>query len=334
MSDDDSGTNRTCRFCFEDDSEGELIAPCACTGSQKYVHRTCLTRWQAHQTLEAASRRSEPSNPVVRCNVCHSTLQTPPPSGVELLSVVRPNGAQIAAVIGRGSLLVSRKTQLPDVSTMPLPLQVLLLSRLGHWLSHVYLLHTSEAADGGNGDDRILGVNMTREIFIDESNGCLIGATEAEPLEIRALKEKISVEAELLEGVAKARAAGVLVRFFIGGPCVSKEIVCIHAEEGVDGSCAATAGEDVRFGGGYAAVLGAATARAQQHPGAEKPVVCLCYGHARWAKNQLQNEVLRGDWGLNLEKASAAHLLRPDVRLDHAALLPESAGTHYIADAS
>ncbi|XP_051148064.1 uncharacterized protein LOC127263131 isoform X2 [Andrographis paniculata] len=35
-----------CRICF--DSEGEdLIAPCHCKGTQKYVHRSCLDYWRS-----------------------------------------------------------------------------------------------------------------------------------------------------------------------------------------------------------------------------------------------------------------------------------------------
>ncbi len=31
-----------CRFCFED---GQLISPCKCSGSQKWIHETCLKKW-------------------------------------------------------------------------------------------------------------------------------------------------------------------------------------------------------------------------------------------------------------------------------------------------
>lgn len=33
----------TCRFCFEE--EGILISPCACSGSQKWIHENCLVKW-------------------------------------------------------------------------------------------------------------------------------------------------------------------------------------------------------------------------------------------------------------------------------------------------
>ena len=36
-----------CRICLEDASLNELIAPCRCAGTSKYVHYTCLERWRA-----------------------------------------------------------------------------------------------------------------------------------------------------------------------------------------------------------------------------------------------------------------------------------------------
>ena len=37
-----------CRYCLEFGG-GELIAPCACRGDHKFVHRECLKRWQCQQ---------------------------------------------------------------------------------------------------------------------------------------------------------------------------------------------------------------------------------------------------------------------------------------------
>lgn len=34
-----------CRFCFTGAECGRLIEPCACAGSQRFVHRRCLRRW-------------------------------------------------------------------------------------------------------------------------------------------------------------------------------------------------------------------------------------------------------------------------------------------------
>ena len=36
-----------CRICLE--SEGELVSPCECRGSQRGVHLACLERWHVSQ---------------------------------------------------------------------------------------------------------------------------------------------------------------------------------------------------------------------------------------------------------------------------------------------
>lgn len=56
-----------CRFCWQgsDDGEGgELLAPCRCSGSVKYVHRRCLGAWQRTQRSQGALRKS------YRCDIC------------------------------------------------------------------------------------------------------------------------------------------------------------------------------------------------------------------------------------------------------------------------
>eukprot|EP00746_Dinoflagellata_sp_MGD_P044005 gnl/MRDRNA2_/MRDRNA2_207357_c0_seq1.p1 gnl/MRDRNA2_/MRDRNA2_207357_c0~~gnl/MRDRNA2_/MRDRNA2_207357_c0_seq1.p1 ORF type:complete len:184 (+),score=35.52 gnl/MRDRNA2_/MRDRNA2_207357_c0_seq1:73-624(+) len=52
---------KLCRFCFEE--EGSMVAPCACTGSIKWVHPKCLQLWQRTAYSE---RRAH----VEVCSVC------------------------------------------------------------------------------------------------------------------------------------------------------------------------------------------------------------------------------------------------------------------------
>lgn len=47
-----------CRICLEDASLNDLISPCLCAGTSKYVHHTCLERWRA-TTPRAFSRCCE-----------------------------------------------------------------------------------------------------------------------------------------------------------------------------------------------------------------------------------------------------------------------------------
>ena len=46
----------TCRICYED---GDMISPCACTGTMAHVHKECLEKWIA------VSHRST-------CELCHT----------------------------------------------------------------------------------------------------------------------------------------------------------------------------------------------------------------------------------------------------------------------
>ena len=44
--DDDEEDEQLCRYCFEGPEAGELLSPCECKGGQKWVHLSCLRRWQ------------------------------------------------------------------------------------------------------------------------------------------------------------------------------------------------------------------------------------------------------------------------------------------------
>lgn len=41
----DAGSPDYCRICFGGNEDGELIYPCACRGSMRYVHRSCIEEW-------------------------------------------------------------------------------------------------------------------------------------------------------------------------------------------------------------------------------------------------------------------------------------------------
>lgn len=51
---------KQCKFCWE--VGNNVIAPCACTGTMKFVHPQCLTTWLFQQN----------ENKV--CEVCHSLI--------------------------------------------------------------------------------------------------------------------------------------------------------------------------------------------------------------------------------------------------------------------
>lgn len=52
-----------CRFCFE--SDGELISPCNCRGTLKYIHIECLQKWRKTLPFNVFNKRD------IKCEICH-----------------------------------------------------------------------------------------------------------------------------------------------------------------------------------------------------------------------------------------------------------------------
>ena len=63
-------TTMQCRFCFGTDAR-DMISPCDCTGSSRYVHARCLRHWQ-NVSLQNTG------NPETRCRVCQATFRNLP----------------------------------------------------------------------------------------------------------------------------------------------------------------------------------------------------------------------------------------------------------------
>ena len=61
-----------CRVCFET-GDGVLIAPCACIGSQQWIHEACLRHWQRSLAGSQGAERAS------RCSVCTAPFALPPP---------------------------------------------------------------------------------------------------------------------------------------------------------------------------------------------------------------------------------------------------------------
>jgi len=63
---ENQGEERTglCRFCFTGSECGRLIEPCACSGSQRFVHKKCLRRWWRVSYHTRGQRETT-------CRVCH-----------------------------------------------------------------------------------------------------------------------------------------------------------------------------------------------------------------------------------------------------------------------
>jgi hypothetical protein len=76
-----------CRFCWGVEnasvSGGELLAPCRCDGSMRYIHRRCLQQWQkkclqvACQSGSHSSMCSAHLQAVTTCSICKQRYKVP-----------------------------------------------------------------------------------------------------------------------------------------------------------------------------------------------------------------------------------------------------------------
>jgi len=62
-----------CRWCFvEAAADDPLLSPCACLGTQRYVHASCLAAWQRQTQLDGRGDKAR------RCAVCTAPFEAPP----------------------------------------------------------------------------------------------------------------------------------------------------------------------------------------------------------------------------------------------------------------
>jgi RING-variant domain len=65
---------KICRYCLENETKEEkkletLIAPCACKGTHKWVHRSCLDKWRITVALDPFHDH------FFQCEICHKKFQ-------------------------------------------------------------------------------------------------------------------------------------------------------------------------------------------------------------------------------------------------------------------
>lgn len=112
-----SAADRQCRYCLAYGNEeglagpeGELVAPCGCTGGQQWVHLGCLRRWQRSVLV------TQPTHPALyaddvrttHCGVCTQRFRYQPPSRHELMAGF--TGAELASLVEERSLICASET--------------------------------------------------------------------------------------------------------------------------------------------------------------------------------------------------------------------------------
>ena len=213
-----------CRYCFEGKEEGELIAPCACRGHQKWAHHSCLIKWQRRQGRGTAS-----------CEVCkapwtvllhaldrelfvRAVRTNPRYPAVDEDALDEAAQAAITALMRPGFLILQTPARAEQAKSLPNVLPVsssqtslslfaymLSMQRTRHWLHGTYLILSRGASDASDQSDSIVAINLSRLASAEER--------DAEPqAELRPLFELL---------------APVVPPLLIGGPCHQTQPLCL-----------------------------------------------------------------------------------------------------------
>ena len=141
---------RMCRYCFDGEEEGELIAPCACKGGQRWVHLECLRRWQRMVLV------SQPTHPMFHgddlrqqtCNVCKQPYTCEPPTRHDLMRSF--TGVEIASLVDVGCIIAAGEEFSRELEEQldGMPPYLRHASSYEHWCRSAYVITGVQDDDG------------------------------------------------------------------------------------------------------------------------------------------------------------------------------------------
>ncbi|KAL1525616.1 hypothetical protein AB1Y20_020469 [Prymnesium parvum] len=313
-----------CRFCMEEAEAEELIAPCQCIGTQKYVHAACLHRWQAislrnrlkcpvcqHSYRDefiisayAGARQSIPRSRLDRVTtwLVHNFLWT---TGVGLLGGAvwqRQNYLLIAMVLAV-ILVWSVFRFLPfwwavvvDETGTP-SWQLIRYGQPLEGLGVGTLLVATHQIDAGIFRRSVLVITEH-----DQHTGSL-GYILNSPFDVNSDSEIVQLSQHALQLPVHAA-----ITHGRGGPVAMGEWIAFHSFADVSG--ARPLGHGHFVGGELTDIRRFALEHiehpqlpANEHPGAQLQLQVV-HGYAAWAAGQLEGEIRAGAW---VWRAGAAH---------------------------
>lgn len=263
-----------CRFCL-DAGEEPLLSVCACRGSGRWVHSSCLRRWQ--EVVQLSVNRPEDVSSEerhVRCTACRQAFEGFEPEDRQAL--LSRFAAASADDLGPGCLIrYAADYPVPDFGPGSELLRVLFEAKKAHFRNSVYLLAT--VAPGAAPDDKsaIVGVNLTRPVP-------LASCGAAGRLEEYARGQLSDAEA------AACRARGLKISLSFGGPVKPRALgPALLLSRSLPRGYAIGEPVELKNQGLRLAAAGGAPVELR-----------LFAGVARWSSAQLLGEVARRSWAL------------------------------------
>eukprot|EP00928_Gymnodinium_smaydae_P070397 TRINITY_DN54242_c0_g1_i1.p1 TRINITY_DN54242_c0_g1~~TRINITY_DN54242_c0_g1_i1.p1 ORF type:complete len:1126 (-),score=276.04 TRINITY_DN54242_c0_g1_i1:79-3456(-) len=170
----DENNEHGCRFCLLD--TGELVSPCACKGSGKFVHPACLRQWQKSVMLTQPTHPKYQTQIDAICNVCETPFKDPykPVSRraaiMEYIKESDDGPVPLAEMVKLGNFIVStrakstRNQELVErtLEAAAAGAQDSLKAKLGHFTQAVYFI-TMHDRVGRRGNGSVLAVNIEQQ---------------------------------------------------------------------------------------------------------------------------------------------------------------------------
>lgn len=294
-----------CRFCLEESPVEELITPCKCEGTSRYVHESCLRRWQgealcyehalvcqvcrSHFSLKpveklwrsSKSRSSEETTAALFDNV-----RTNPRYDRDAITrLPRSLRSRLRPLLDSGCLVLQTPQRARDESlarrgrqhndNVMIFFEAVLASRMAHWHKGIYLLAAKWERQGTDGSDALVGVNLG-------------GAPVSDPRgnELALLQEHLGPTTPF--------------QFLVGGPVGPEKLLALVPFEG-ELSHPLQRLVHIVEGGSTKALFGELRDVVQvlaREENLSPQSATVFQGHAVWSSDQLMSEVARGSWGL------------------------------------
>lgn len=293
-----------CRFCLEEGTIEEFITPCKCEGTSRFVHESCLRRWQTealcyeHSLVCQVCRSCFTVKPVEK--LCRGRSRSSEDTMAALFDNVRTNPRYDREVIHRlprsmrsrlrplldsGCLVLqtpqrardeaaARRGRHQDRDNVMVFFEAVLASRMAHWHKGIYLLAAKWTHQGTDGSDALVGVNLA-------GARADVRRSDLEPLQVQMPDH--------------------VFQCFMGGPVGPDKLLALVPFEGELQQPLTRLVHLVGAAGGQRALFGELRDVAQvlsQEANLGPMGGAIFQGHAVWSSDQLMSEVARGSWGL------------------------------------
>ena len=267
-----------CRFCFNPEN---LISPCECKGSNKWLHLDCLKQWQKSVLLTQSTHPKYQTNIDKVCNICLTLFNIKSKSRHQ--SIVEYTGKEIINLLQIGHFLVSSE-EASEANLELIEKHPEIKKRLIHWTKTIFLIVKKI-----NG---VIAVNLTLKIdnplkSIDRSPFRQDKGT-CSPLKV--WNEEYSEMSTLYY---------IEYTHFIGGPCYPDKpfaiIKLLNNEQDMINSLNVTQINNYIFGK-LSNVVHFAKIRFQRTQ--IKSKLKIFWGYAGWDKTQILAEIAKRSWGV------------------------------------